>query len=285
MIENALGKYLLLSTYYLLPITLTTMDFKIIDSHTHIQFPEYDLDRPDVIQRAFNNQIGIITAGADLESSVKAVDLANQYENGIWATVGVHPTEEYEDDIFDKISKLADNDKVVAIGECGLDFYRDKEKKTKGKQIELFEKHILLSKKIGKPLVIHCREAFVEVLEALNKNKDNLLGKPGILHFFTGNLDEAKILLDYNFSFTFGGLITYNRSFDEVIKFIPIKNILVETDAPFVSPKSHHGERNESSYILEVVSSIASIKNLDEKTVLETILSNTKDIFSLDFNS
>jgi len=259
------------------------MNLKIIDSHSHIQFPEYDLDRAEVIQRAFDSQIGIITAGADLESSVKAVDLANQYENGIWSAVGVHPTEEYEDDVFDKITQLADNDKVVAIGECGLDFYRDKEKKTKENQIELFEKHILLSKQINKPLVIHCRKAFLEILEVLNKNKANLLKKPGILHFFTGNLNDAKVLLDYNFSFTFGGLITYDRSFDEIIKFIPLENILVETDAPFVSPASHRKERNEPSYIPEVILSIASIKNLDQKTVSETILLNTKKLFSLVF--
>lgn len=257
------------------------MDIKIIDAHTHVQFEQYDNDRNDVIARALTGGIGMINAGADLKSSKDAVDLANRYEAGAWATVGVHPTEPKDFDKFEEIEILTKDNKVVGIGECGLDYFRDKDSEVQNKQKEIFVKHIELSNKIKKPLVIHCREAFGDIIETLMTNKEKLLPEPGILHFFTGTVDDAKKLMELNFSFTFGGLITFNRSFDELIGMIPLEKILIETDAPFVSPKSHRGQRNEPSFITETLSIISDIKSKKEDEVRGLLLTNTQRIFGI----
>lgn len=258
------------------------LKIKIIDAHTHVQFEQYDSDRNEVVERALAAGIGIINAGADLKSSKDAVNLAHKFENGVWATVGIHPTEPKDFDKLEEIEKLAKDSKVVGIGECGLDYFRDKDFEAQEKQKEVFIKHIELSNKIKKPLIVHCREAFSDIIKLLTANKEKLLPEPGILHFFTGTLDEAKKILELNFSFTFGGLITFNRSFDEIIEFIPLEKILAETDAPFVSPKSHRGQRNESAYIAEVVPMIAAIKRISEESAAKQILENTKRVFGLD---
>lgn len=277
------------------------MDIKIIDAHTHVQFQQYDKDRDGVIKRALESGIGMINAGADLESSEKAVDLTKKYD-GVWATVGIHPTETqtHSDNGMDKpgfisedqlsnqrestmreIEKLAHDNKVVGIGECGLDLYREEDRNNKTMQEELFIKHIELSNKIKKPLVIHCREAFSQTFEILENHKNLLFKKAGIFHFFTGGIEEAEKVLDLGFSFTFGGLITYNRTFDEVMKYIPIENILVETDAPVMSIKSHRKERNEPSYVTEVIDSLSEIYKKDRSELEKIILENTRRIFSL----
>lgn len=260
---------------------------KIIDSHTHLQFESFDKDRGEVIKRALEHGIGTINAGADIESSKKAVEIAGNFSYGVWATSGIHPTEmTFKNDSelkksIDDIKNIAKEKSVVAIGECGLDYFHQKEEKQKEIQRALFLEQIKISNELKKPLVVHCREAFPDLLEVLTLNKNLLLKNPGIIHFFTGTLNDAKKLLELNFSFTFGGLITFNRTFDEIIKYISIENILVETDAPFVSPQSHRGQRNEPIYIEETTSSLAQIKDIDEDILKKTLLQNTTKIFSL----
>lgn len=258
-----------------------------IDSHTHAQSEQFDLDRDEVIKRSLDNGVGMINAGADLESSRKAIELAEKYNSAIWATVGIHPTEQINPDLsaIKEIEGLAENKKVVGIGECGLDYFRLKKEEDKIFQKNLFEEHIKISNRVKKPLVIHCREAFVDVISILKSNKGNLLENPGILHFFTGNLDDAEKLLDLNFSFTFGGLVTFNRDFDEIIRYIPSDRILIETDAPFVAPKSHRGQRNEPLYIKEVLSAISQIKGVNEDEFGEIVLANSKKVFGLDLST
>ena len=254
---------------------------KIIDAHTHVQFEQYEKDREEVVARSLALGIGMINAGADLKSSKEAVDLAHKYENGVWAAVGIHPTEPKDFDKLEEVEKLSADVKVVGIGECGLDYFRDKEYKTQKKQKEIFEKHIEFSQKHKKPLVIHCREAFADTIDILTAHKKDLLPEPGILHFFTGTIEDAKRLLDLNFSFTFGGLITFNRSFDEVLKFIPLEKIMVETDAPFVTPVPNRGKRNEPAFITSTVESLAKIKKTSVETASKTALSNTVRLLNL----
>jgi TatD DNase family protein len=272
------GPFFFFTNYFIIQLP---MNIKIIDAHTHVQFEQYDNDRDGVITRALAAGVGMINAGADLQSSRDAVDLAHKYENGIWATVGIHPTESKDFDKFGEIEKLAKDNKVVGIGECGLDYFRDKEFEVQREQKEIFKKHIELSNKTKKPLVIHCREAFADVIDILVARKSELLPEPGILHFFTGTIEDAKKLLELNFSFTFGGLITFNRSFDEIIELIPPDKLLVETDAPFVSPKSHRGKRNEPLYVGEVIPIIAVIKRANEETARKQFLENTKRVFGV----
>lgn len=254
---------------------------KIIDAHTHVQFEQYDKDRDDVVARSLAEGVGMINAGADLKSSKDAVDLAHKYENGVWAAVGIHPTEPKDFDKLKEVEKLATDPKVVGIGECGLDYFRDKDFEIQNKQKEIFEKHIEFSRKYKKPLIIHCREAFADTIDALTVNKNNLLPEPGILHFFTGTIDDAKRLLDLNFSFTFGGLITFNRSFDDVLKFIPLEKILVETDAPFVTPVPNRGKRNEPAFIVSTAKELAKIKSISFEDASETVFKNTIRVFNL----
>ncbi len=261
------------------------MNIHTIDAHTHVNMME-TAQQGAVIQRALDKEIGIINAGADEVSSLRAVELARAYTQGVWATVGYHPHEALKKLDIDLLKNLARDERVVGIGECGLDYFNlDKENgsETKRKQKELFELHISLVHELKKPLVIHCREAFPDVIEILEKHKDILLPEAGILHFFTGTIEDARALLKLGFSFTFGGLVTFNRSFDEILTSIPLERILAETDAPWVAPKSYRGKQNEPSYIPEVVEWLAKIKNVPEEEMGGILLENTKRVFKLDF--
>jgi len=252
-----------------------------------------------VIGRALDAGIGMINAGADEQSSRDAVALSHKYPQGVWATVGHHPSEAliHADiaQINAEIKKLAQDEKVVGIGECGLEYFKldsAHEEEIKKSQKELFEAHIQLAHEVQKPLVIHCREAFADTIEILKMHRGLLLsyaGLPakalasaGILHFFTGTISDACELLKLGFSFTFGGLITFNRSFDEIIKFIPVDKILAETDAPWVAPLSHRGQQNEPLYIPEVVEWLAKIKGVEQKEMEKILLENTKRVFGLE---
>lgn len=269
--------------------TTKIMNLRIIDSHIHVQFPEFDVDRKEVIQRAHEAGVGMINVGTDEETSRKAVELAREYEYGVWATVGIHPHETTQliprqAENLKTLEELAKDEKVVGIGECGLDYFRLEEEETKKQQEKLFVAQLELAKKVKKPIIIHCRpttqksvDAFEDILNILHTHKELLQKTPGICHFFTGTEDIAKKFLDRNFSFTFGGLITYNREFDGVLKYIPADHLLVETDAPFVSPKSHRGSRNEPSYIIETAEFLADFK----KVPVSTFLENTKKVFGI----
>jgi len=255
---------------------------KLIDAHTHVQFKEFDQDRNEVIKRALDERIWLVNAGANKDWSLKAVELAEKYPFGVWATVGLHPddTEKFDYSFY---KNLATKEKVVAIGECGLDYYRiePEDQKTKDAQKEIFTEQIRLANEIKKPLVIHCRQAFEDLIEILESNKKLLNNPPGIIHFFTGSPKDAERLLEIGFNFTFGGLVTYNRDFDEIIRKIPLERIMLETDAPFVSPEPFRRKRNEPLYVEKVAEKISEIKNVSFEEVCEKTTANTIDIFNL----
>ncbi len=274
---------------------------KIVDSHTHVQFPQFNKDRDEVIQRALDAGIWMINVGADMESSKKAVELAEKYKEGVYAAVGVHPHEAEKNlipELVEGLRNLAKNPKVVAIGECGLDYYNrqptpssraklatgqatdNQQQKNKQEQKELFLEHIRLAKEVDKPLMIHCRDAFEDLIKILS-TFPFLLSSSNVIHFFTGTLNDAKQLLELGFYFTFGGLITYNRQFDEVIKFIPLDRILAETDAPYVTPEPYRGHRNEPLYVFEVAKKIAEIKNIPFEEFCERVVENNRKVFKI----
>lgn len=262
------------------------MKISIIDAHTHAQFPEFDSDRKEVIARALSLGIGMVNVGADLASSQKAVALAKEYKNGVWAAVGIHPADAQMNVDMKLIGKLAMDEKVVSIGECGLDYFRA-EQSADGKermetQKRIFVEQIELARDAKKPLMVHCRDAFPDMIDILTANRHLLiLENPGIIHFFTGEKEHAEKLLALGFSFTFGGLVTFNRSFDEVISFIPEEKILVETDAPFVAPLPFRGKRNEPSYVSEIVPFIASLKGKDVGKMKKILLKNTERVLKI----
>ncbi|MCR4275473.1 MAG: TatD family hydrolase [Candidatus Wolfebacteria bacterium] len=274
----------------------------LFDSHTHLQFSAFDKDRDEVIKRTLENDIWLTNVGSQKDTSKNAVELANKYPEGVYAAVGLHPihtnsvyldpqeidgengfNSRSEDFDYEFYKNLALNEKVVAIGECGLDYYRieNNELEIKNKQREIFINHIKLADELKKPLMIHCRQAFPDLISVLTTSSQLLNFTPGIIHFFTGTIDDAKELLEMGFYFTFGGLITYNRQFDEIIKFIPLEKILLETDAPYVAPEPYRGRRNEPTYIKETAQKMAELKNASLEEISGQITQNAFKIFGI----
>lgn len=272
----------------------------LFDVHTHIQFVAFGQDQDAVIQRALDAGVWMVNVGTQKNTSEKAIETAQKYQEGVYATVGLHPihteksyhdshelgdsteakgfTSRGEEFDYEYYKKLAQDQKVVAIGECGLDYYRLGEE-TKKKQQETFVRQIELAVEIKKPLMIHCRHAFSDLISILN-TKYKILNT-GIIHFFTGTVDDAHKLLDMNFSFSFGGVITFARDYDEAVRYVPLEKILLETDAPYVAPIPYRGKRNEPAYIIEVAKRIAELKNLPFDEICATTRKNALKIFNL----
>ena len=291
----------------------------IFDSHTHVHFPAYDQDRDVVVKRAQEAGVKMITVGTNLQTSKEAIAIAEKYPEDIWATVGFHPTHISESPseaqksegrtsqwYYDKnelrqpiqekfyeveLRKISSHPRVVAIGECGLDYYRIKndELGIKKRQKEFFLEQVEIAKDLKKPLMIHCRpskgtdDAYEDLLNALSSQDLTALRRRLIMHFFVGSLPIAKKLLEAGCCFTFGGVITFVRDYDEVIKYLPLESILLETDAPYVAPEPYRGKRNEPAYVVEVAKKIAETKNISLEEVINTTTSNNKKLFDLIF--
>lgn len=293
------------------------MKIKYFDAHTHVNLAAFKDDYKEVINRALSNGVGMINVGTQADTSRRAVEIAHEFpDKSVFATVGLHPihtSESFHDaselgdgeaakaftsrgEIFDYeyYKKLALDPKVVAIGECGLDYYRatsDTEQATweekKEKQKDAFIKQIELAKEMEKPLMIHCRSAFPDLLDILVSCRMSLLTNPGVIHFFSGTKDEAEKLLDLGFYFTFGGVITFppkagrRSDYEDIVKFIPMDRILSETDAPYVAPTPYRGKRNEPAYVIEVVKKLVEIKNISFEEMSVQTLKNTGNIFRI----
>jgi len=183
---------------------------------------------------------------------------------------------------YEYYKKLAQDPKVVAIGECGLDYYRIKSQESRSKQEKAFRSQIELAIDLKKPLMIHCRSAFndlIKVLDSYSLLHDSR--NPGIIHFFSGTKEDAKKLLDLRFSFSFGGVITFARDYDEVTRYIPLERIILETDAPYVAPIPYRGKRNEPFYLIEVARKLAEVKNQSLEEVTDITFQNAKQIFKI----
>lgn len=277
------------------------MEPKLIDAHTHAQFAAFEEDAGFVIKRALDVGVWMVNVGTQKDTSQKAIEMAEKYPEGVYATVGLHPihtdksfhdeqelggdtgfTSRGEKFDYEYYKKLAQHPKVVAIGECGFDYYRLLREDSKNKQEAAFIKQIELSLEIKKPLMIHCRQGFGDLIRVLGMYfSQGNSEKPGIIHFFSGNLKEATILLDMGFSFTFGGVITFSRDYDEIIKLIPHERILLETDAPYVAPAPYRGRRNEPVYLVEVAKKIAELKDAGLEEISLQTVKNTREILGI----
>jgi len=254
------------------------MKINYIDIHSHLGFEDYEQDLDEVIKRMEESGVATIAVGATFESSREAVRVANINKN-IWACVGIHPTEKesFHESDFDE---LVENPKVVAIGECGLEFFKmtgDVEAE-KTRQKKEFIKQIEFAIKYNKPLMLHVRDAYEDAYEILKKYEGKVRGN---MHFFAGSLLWAKKFIDLGFTISFTGVITFARQYDEVIKNIPLDKIHAETDSPFVSPVPYRGKRNEPAYVVEVVKKIAEICGEDLETVRLQLLDNARKVFRL----
>ncbi|MBI2623431.1 MAG: TatD family hydrolase [Candidatus Liptonbacteria bacterium] len=281
---------------------------QFFDSHTHATFAAFEKDSKEVIDRALATGVWIVNVGTQKDTSKRAVEVAREYNEGVYAAVGIHPvhtSKSYHDE--DELGggeaaraftsrgeefnheyylELARDPKVVAIGECGLDYYRLEQRANSKEQIErqkeVFIKHIELAHEVRKPLMIHCRSAFPNLVETLKAYRLKLNAHaPGIVHFFSGTISDAKKLLDMGFSFTFGGVITFAREYDEVIKMLPLERIFSETDAPYVAPAPHRGKRNEPAYVVEVVKKLAELKGVSVEEMAGITFENAKRVFRL----
>ena len=285
------------------------MEPKFVDIHSHVQFAAYDEDRDAVIERSLGSETWMINVGTQRDTSENAITLAEKYPEGVYATVGLHPIhtdKSYHDtkefggegeaftsrgETFDSVlyEKLARHPKVVAIGECGLDYFRPAEVNEEVKQVqrELFKKHIALATELNKPLIIHARpskgtqDAYQELISILKEAKTVYPNLCGDVHFFVGGLAEAQALIALDFTISFTAVITFARDYDEVIRSVPLTSILSETDAPYVAPASRRGQRNDPLSVKDVVSKIASIRSEDLETVRSTLLATSRRMFVL----
>jgi len=283
----------------------------LIDTHAHINFKDYKDDADEVVKRALENDIWLINVGAEFETSKRAVEYAQKYPQGVFAAVGLHPIHlqaqkfnekdfefetKAEDFDYEKYKTLAQNPKVVAIGEIGLDYavfvrkqserlqkrasadsafvatsakeaaesegglHKEEIEIIKDLQKEVFLKQLKLAQELNKPVIIHCREAHRDLLEIISNFQFPISKPRGVIHSFSGNYKQARQYRELGFKIAFNGIITFARDYDKVILDTPLEDILLETDCPYLAPIPYRGQRNEPLYIIEVAKKIAEIK-------------------------
>lgn len=274
---------------------------KLIDIHNHLQFAAFKEDYKEVIKRAFEKDVWMIIGGTQKNTSASAVKIAENEKEGVYATIGLHPIhteksvydpwefgessgerlttkgEDFDESFY---RQLAKHPKVVGIGECGLDYYR-LTKETKKKQKREFISQIQLAGETKKPLVVHCRDAYSDLIDILLTHRSCFSDSSGVIHFFSGEKKEVDRLLDLGLYFSFGGVITFAEKYREIIEYIPLNRIMLETDAPYVAPTPYRGERNEPLYVIQVAKKIAEIKTLEVEEVEETTASNSRMVFKI----
>ena len=257
-----------------------------IDTHCHLDFPDFEHDREVVIKRAQAAGVKyLINVSSGVSSNVKTLELSRSFPL-IFSALGVHPHEAESVDkvILDRIKSMAANSKkVVAIGEVGLDFYRNIS--NPDKQAEIFQEFLMLAASLKLPLIIHCRDAQDRVLEILKENI-SLLDSGGVFHCFSGDKSFLEEVLSLNFYISFTANITYPKSGElcEIVKIAPIEKILLETDSPFLSPQAKRGSRNEPANVLAVAEKIAQLKGLSPEDVSRITGLNACQLFGLEHN-
>jgi len=252
----------------------------LIDTHAHLNFNAFKNDFDEVIKRSLAEDIWVINVGSKYETSEKAKEIAEKY-NGIFAAIGLHPIHSAEED-FDKekYKELAKSDKVIAIGEIGLDYYRDYGE-FKNKQREVFLEQLSLAKELNLPVIFHCRKAHEDLLKILKEQRTmNNEQLRGVIHCFTGKWKQAREYLDMGFYLGFNGII-YKLNLKEVVEKTPLEKILIETDCPFLVPPQANTERNEPVFVKYIAQDIAKIKKLNYQEIIEATTKNAKKLFKI----
>jgi len=249
----------------------------LIDSHAHYEHGRFKQDRDVLLKSMPDKGVElIINSGCDLPSSHDSIKLAEAYPH-VYATVGVHPheTKTLNHRNIDTIKELCMHPKVVALGEIGLDFHYDFSPRTI--QRFWFKRQLEFAQEIGKPVVIHSRSANDEVFDTIERSPV----RTGVIHSFSGDAELALEYVKLGFYIGIGGVVTFDKSgqLQEVVAKIPLERILLETDAPYLTPAPFRGKRNESHYLFYVAEAIAKIKGLDQQTVCHQTTKNVKDLF------
>jgi len=250
---------------------------KLIDTHCHPQFPQYDNDRDAVIRRALENQVGMICVGTNLENSKAAIKLAEKYER-MYAAVGLHPNESEEKYDAHVYRDLLKEQKVVAIGETGLDYYRTKEASLQDSQRARLLSHLEIAVAAGLPVILHCREAHSDMRGILSKSEFSSV--TGVIHSFTGTWEDAKHYIEMGYSIGMNGIITFTHDYDETIMNVPLASVLLETDSPYLTPNPHRGRRNEPAYVMEVAKKLAEVRNVELEEIEKITTDNAFTLFS-----
>lgn len=272
----------------------------MIDTHAHLNFNAYKEDAEDVVRRSLNNDVWMINVGSQYSTSKRAVEMAERHKEGVYAAVGLHPIHladgisktkldesesvipiENEEFYHDKYKDLAKSPKVVAIGECGLDYYYRPKTETRLRQFKerqkvAFLRQLDLGKELDLPMIVHCRSAHSDLIALLRQ-----YGKPlkGVVHCFTGNWQEAQQYLEMGFHLGLNGII-FKLDMAEVIEKIPLDKVLLETDCPYLTPPPESG-RNEPLFAKYVAEKIAQIRSLSYEEILEKTTKNAKELFRI----
>lgn len=260
---------------------------ELIDSHAHLEFPQFDADREEMLARARAAGIQTLLAigsGTGPDRLDAAIPFAQKYD-WVYATIGIHPheaalaTEEH----YEKLVDLAKQPKVIAWGEMGLDYYYDHSPREK--QQEVFRRQLRLAEAARLPIVIHCRDAWSDCLKIIREDWQHT-GLGGILHCFTGTMEDARQGIEMGFLVSFAANITYPKMapLREIAKELPLDLILIETDSPFLPPQSLRGKRNEPANVAEVARTLATVRNLSSEQVAAATAGNFRRFFRLDQN-
>ncbi|MEI6494739.1 MAG: TatD family hydrolase [bacterium] len=280
---------------------------KYIDTHAHVNFSAYKDDAGEVIKLALDNETWVVNVGSQSTTSKRALEMAHEYDEWVYAVVGIHPLhldkshhdeeelgpsgpsaggggftsagETYDHDFY---LPLAQDSKTLAIGEVGLDYHHFNEgddiEALKTKQKETLIEFIKLANEVEKPLMVHCWDAYDDLLNILTAYP---VTRKGIIHSFVGGFRTAKKFIELGYYIGMNGVVTYSPDFNRLIKEVPLEWIVSETDCPYLAPGAHKGERNEPLLVKEVVSHIAKVKELPEEEVREAVLINGKQILGL----
>lgn len=249
------------------------------DTHTHLYLKQFAQDRADMLERAFAEKVEkLYLPNIDSESIDDMLELEAKYPHNCLAMMGLHPCsvkKDFEKELY-VVEDWLNKRKFVAVGEMGTDLYWDKS--FFAQQQEAFKIQVDLAKKYQLPIVIHCRESFQETIDLIKPLKDNNL--TGIFHCFTGSLDDAKQVIELGFFLGIGGVVTYkNGGLDKVLPEVPLENIVLETDSPYLSPVPYRGKRNESSYIPLIAQKIADIQGVSLEEVRNKTTENAQRLF------
>lgn len=278
----------------------------LIDTHCHLNFSAYKDDAAEVLQRSLDAAVWVINVGSQVSTSKRAIALAQQYTEGVYAIVGLHPVhlfpshvDEAEQNIdfktqgetfdFEVYKQLASEEKVVGIGEMGIDYFHlpegIDENEVKAKQREVFVQGIALAREVAKPVTIHTRptkngfDAYDDVLDILRAEDFS----NAVIHCFSGTKEQAKRFLDMGCLLSFTGIVTFKnaKEIHQIVTYTPLDRMMVETDAPYLSPEPHRGERNEPAYTQFVAERIADLKKVTVETVAQTTTRTARDFFAL----
>ncbi|MFA6347936.1 MAG: TatD family hydrolase [Candidatus Paceibacterota bacterium] len=280
-------------------MTLLTQNYMYIDSHAHLNTSEFDKTRDELIPNLFSSDIWVINVGVNYLSSIKAIQIAEKYSSGVFASIGLHPSniksdftvKKYgaegqeenkleENFDLDKYQELAKSKKVIAIGEIGLDYWTSpkgetKKKEFKEKQIKIFNQQLDLAEKLNLPIIIHTRVSLDDTFDALKNRK-----LKGVLHCFIGDIKDAERFLNLGYFIGLNGII-FKAEMDELIKWVPLDRVLLETDCPYLTPPEFESEINNPFSLDIIAKKIAELKDVSIKEIKKTTIENTRKLFNI----